>query len=246
MCGLRPPAAGAVQPGVTEHRLRPAGRHHPPGPAAAPARCATPPALPRRARRPDRSTPCCETLELAGRSLIPVGELSGGERKRASIASELLAEPGAVLPRRADVRPRPGARRGADARAARAGRDGHHGGADHAHPGRTPSKCDKVAVLAPGGRLAFFGTPAAARAYFGTGAPWMRSTSGWTGAGARPPAPQTGRPRPPARPRLPRRRSQPHAPAARTRPQPHPARRWRGRRPASGSGCCSPGATPTS
>jgi len=34
------------------------------------------------------------TLELAGRSVVPVGHLSGGERKRASIAAELLARPG--------------------------------------------------------------------------------------------------------------------------------------------------------
>jgi ABC-type multidrug transport system ATPase subunit len=33
------------------------------------------------------------TLELTGRSLVPVGDLSGGERKRASIAAELLGAP---------------------------------------------------------------------------------------------------------------------------------------------------------
>src|SRR6185312_3515423 len=34
-----------------------------------------------------------QTLELTGREAVPVGSLSGGERKRASIAAELLARP---------------------------------------------------------------------------------------------------------------------------------------------------------
>jgi hypothetical protein len=37
------------------------------------------------------------------------------------------------------------------------------------HTPADAERCDKVAVLAPGGRLAFFGTPAAAREHFGTG-----------------------------------------------------------------------------
>lgn len=36
------------------------------------------------------------------------------------------------------------------------------------HTPADADRCGKVAVLAPGGRLAFFGTPAAARAHFGT------------------------------------------------------------------------------
>jgi hypothetical protein len=75
--------------------------------------------------------------------------------------------PDAVPPRRADLWPRPGARRGADAGSARAHPGGHHRGADHAHPrGRRPVRQGHGAR--PGGRLAFFGTPAAARAPFGT------------------------------------------------------------------------------
>ncbi len=58
-----------------------------------PARSATPP---RCATVPGGSVDkVLRTLEARfGRSLVPVGQLSGGERKRASIAAELLAKPG--------------------------------------------------------------------------------------------------------------------------------------------------------
>jgi ABC-2 type transport system ATP-binding protein len=39
-------------------------------------------------------TDVLKTLELADRAGIPVGDLSGGQRKRASIAAELLTRPG--------------------------------------------------------------------------------------------------------------------------------------------------------
>jgi ABC-type lipoprotein export system ATPase subunit len=90
MCGLRPPVAGAVtlisgnigyvpQDDVIHLAL----------PLARTLRYAA--AL--RAVPGDSVDKVLRTLELTGRSLVPVGQLSGGERKRASIASELLAAP---------------------------------------------------------------------------------------------------------------------------------------------------------
>ena len=110
-----------------------------------------------------RSTRCCATLELTGRSLVPVGQLSGGERKRASIASELLAGPTLFFL----DEPTSGLDPARGAELMRTLRGLAEAGTTVVVTTHNPSdadRCDKVAVLAPGGRLAFFGTPAEARA----------------------------------------------------------------------------------
>jgi len=107
------------------------------------------------------------TLKLTDRAVIPVGDLSGGERKRASIASELLAQPTLFFLDEPTSGLDPA--RGAELMRTLRGlaTDGTtvvlttHNPAD-------ADRCDKVAVLAAKGHLAFFGTPDGARDYFGT------------------------------------------------------------------------------
>jgi ABC-type multidrug transport system ATPase subunit len=173
MSGLRPPTSGAVVrsagPAAGPRPSRPAGyvpaddMMHPVLPLATALRYAA--AL--------RSVPAQETVDaalslagLAASAAVPVGALNPGERKRAAIAGELLAwpaqlfldEPTAGLdpPQAAEVLRM--LRRLADS------------GMTVVLTTSSPldaARCDKVALLASGGDLAFFGTTEAARGYFG-------------------------------------------------------------------------------
>jgi ABC-type multidrug transport system ATPase subunit len=110
-----------------------------------------------------------EALDLAGltsRGPVPVGALTQEERKRAAIAAELLSRPAQLFldEPTAALDPAQGAevlrllRRLAD------------GGITVVLTTSSPldaARCDKVIVLATGGHLAFYGTPAAALGYFG-------------------------------------------------------------------------------
>ena len=97
---------------------------------------------------------------------MPVGELTGGERKRAAIAAELLAKPRLLFLEEPTTGLDPAR-----------GRELMRFLRDLCDEGMTvvlttqntldADRCDKVAVLATGGHLAFFGTPAAACEYFG-------------------------------------------------------------------------------
>ena len=103
---------------------------------------------------------------LTAEAAVPCGSLDPGDRKRAAIAAELLAgrrqlfldEPTAGLdPAQATE-------------TVRLLRRLSRGGMTVLLTTSSPldaGRCDKVAVLATGGHLAFFGTPAAARGYFG-------------------------------------------------------------------------------
>jgi ABC-type multidrug transport system ATPase subunit len=103
---------------------------------------------------------------LTADATVPFAALDPGERKRAAVAAELLAgrrqlfldEPTAGLdPAQATE-------------ALRLLRRLSRGGMTVLLTTSSPldaARCDKVAVLATGGHLAFFGTPAAARGYFG-------------------------------------------------------------------------------
>jgi ABC-type multidrug transport system ATPase subunit/ABC-type multidrug transport system permease subunit len=164
MCGLRPPAAGTVNliSGNIGYVPQDDVIH-----------LALPLARTLRYAAALRAVPAASvdqvlrTLELTGRSLVPVGQLSGGERKRASIASELLAGPTLFFLDEPTSGLDPA--RGAELmRTLRGLADAGTTVVVTTHNPSDADRCDKVAALAPGGRLAFFGTPAEARDHFGT------------------------------------------------------------------------------
>ena len=112
-------------------------------------------------------TDVLKTLELTDRADVPVGSLSGGQRKRASIAAELLTRPGVFFL----DEPTSGLDPARDAELMRTLRQLADEGTTVVLTTHNPldaQRCDKVAVLADHGYLAFFGIPAGACAYFGT------------------------------------------------------------------------------
>jgi ABC-type multidrug transport system ATPase subunit len=105
-------------------------------------------------------------LRLTDRAATPVGLLSGGERKRASIAVELLTRPGVFFLDEPTS--------GLDPaiavellRVLRALADAGAAVVLTTHQVTDVDHCDRVVVLTREGRLAFVGTPAAAREFFG-------------------------------------------------------------------------------
>ena len=174
MCGLRPPAAGQV------HRDGEQGRH-----GYVPQDDIIHLTLPLRRtlgytaglRLPAGTTPgqaeqavtdVLKALELADRADLPVGRLSGGQRKRASIAAELLTRPGVFFL----DEPTSGLDPARGAELMRTLRQLASEGTTVVLTTHNPldaERCDKVAVLAEHGYLAFFGSPEQACAYFGAG-----------------------------------------------------------------------------
>ncbi|MGI5522335.1 ATP-binding cassette domain-containing protein [Micromonospora sp. CA-259024] len=114
----------------------------------------------------DRVTEVLAELRLTERAAVPVGRLSGGERKRASIAVELLTRPGVFFLDEPTS--------GLDPaiavellRVLRALADARTTVVLTTHQITDVDRCDRVVVLTRQGRLAFTGTPAAAREFFG-------------------------------------------------------------------------------
>jgi ABC-type multidrug transport system ATPase subunit len=105
-------------------------------------------------------------VDLVFSAPAPVGDLNPGERKRAAIAAELLGRPALLFLEEptANLDPAQGAE------VMRVLRHISDSGTTVVLTTSRPldaARCDKVAVLATGGHLAFFGTPAAACGYFG-------------------------------------------------------------------------------
>jgi len=103
---------------------------------------------------------------LAAGAATPVGDLGPGERRRAAIAAELLANPSFLFLEEptAALDPAQGAE------VMRLLRSRCEEGTTVVFTTNSPldaARSDKVAVLATGGHLAFFGTPEAACGYFG-------------------------------------------------------------------------------
>ncbi|MEU4399106.1 ATP-binding cassette domain-containing protein [Micromonospora orduensis] len=105
-------------------------------------------------------------LRLTERAAVPVGRLCGGERKRASIAVELLDRPGVFFLDEPTS--------GLDPaiavellRVLRALADAGTTVVLTTHQSTDVDRCDRVVVLTREGRLAFVGTPAEARDFFG-------------------------------------------------------------------------------
>lgn len=107
-----------------------------------------------------------DRVGLAAEAAAPVGSLNQGERKRAAIAAELLACPAQLFL----DEPTAGLDQAQATQVLRLLRRLSDDGTTVVLTTSSPldaARCDKVAVLATGGHLAFFGTPAAARGYFG-------------------------------------------------------------------------------
>lgn len=114
----------------------------------------------------DRVAEVLAELRLTDRAATPVGLLSGGERKRASIAVELLTRPGVFFL----DEPTSGLDPAIAVELLRVLRALVDTGATvvlTTHQITDVDHCDRVVVLTSQGRLAFTGTPAAAREFFG-------------------------------------------------------------------------------
>jgi ABC-type multidrug transport system ATPase subunit len=105
-------------------------------------------------------------LGLQGREDVPVQKLSGGQRKRVSIGAELLTRPGLFFLDEATSGLDPGTE-GQLMRLLRHLADDGHTVVLITHATKNVMLCDKVAFLARGGYLAFYGPPEEALAHFG-------------------------------------------------------------------------------
>ncbi len=120
-----------------------------------------------RAQIKQRVDEVLEDVGLAHRRRSMIRNLSGGERKRASLALELLAnpsvffldEPGASLDPGLDLRMM---------RLLRTLADKGHTIVLVTHSTTNVDLCDRLCFLSKGGRLAFYGTPEETKSYFGT------------------------------------------------------------------------------
>jgi ABC-type multidrug transport system ATPase subunit len=107
-----------------------------------------------------------EQVELADISDRRIGALSGGQRKRAAVALELISRPELLLL----DEPTTGLDPGLERRLMELSRELADQGQSVllvTHATQSLDLCDRVAIMAPGGRLVYLGPPAGAPAAFG-------------------------------------------------------------------------------
>lgn len=119
-----------------------------------------------REERSQRVQEVLDELDLTGRADVPIRALSGGQRKRASIGVELLTRPSLFFLDEATSGLDP-ATEAQMMRLLRRLADGGRTVVLVTHATKNVMMCDKVVFLAKGGRLAYFGPPQEALAYFG-------------------------------------------------------------------------------
>lgn len=116
--------------------------------------------------RAGRINEVLDELGLTERRDVPVANLSGGQRKRVSVALELLTRPSLLILDEPTSGLDPGYERSLMellAELARAGRTV----IVVTHSVQSLHLCDRVLCLAPGGRMGWFGPPAELTGYFG-------------------------------------------------------------------------------
>ncbi len=118
------------------------------------------------AERAHRVDEVIKTLGLQERRDVPVGKLSGGQRKRVSIGAELLTEPGLFFLDEATSGLDPGTESQLMRLLRRLADEGRTI-VLVTHATKNVMLCDQVVFLAKGGHLAFFGPPDEALTYFG-------------------------------------------------------------------------------
>ena len=104
-------------------------------------------------------------LGLSGRASSRLDQLSGGERKRANVAVELLGEPDLLVLDEPTAGLDPAFERSVFA-SLRSLADAGRTIVAITHSVQALSVCDRVLFLAPGGSVAFFGSPSEAQAFF--------------------------------------------------------------------------------
>jgi ABC-type multidrug transport system ATPase subunit/pSer/pThr/pTyr-binding forkhead associated (FHA) protein len=105
-------------------------------------------------------------LELSHRKTAPVSTLSGGERKRVNVAVELLTRPSLLFLDEPTSGLDPGLERKFVELVKRLAREGRSI-VMVTHATSSIAECDKLLFLARGGRVAFYGPPHEALAFFG-------------------------------------------------------------------------------
>jgi ABC-type multidrug transport system, ATPase component len=119
------------------------------------------------ASRGERVQKVMAELNLEGRADVRLDRLSGGQRKRVSVGCELLTEPALLFL----DEPTSGLDPGNEASLMETLRDLARAGRTIVvvtHSVQSLDLADRLLVLAPGGRLAFYGPPGDALAYFGS------------------------------------------------------------------------------